>query len=558
MASVTTHIHAFTVLCSRIGLAFILVAALLGLLHILWTATYNVLFHPLRKYPGPGLCALTRIPYSRMELSGSAPYQMLELHRSHPDAMKGIRGRRKAGAPEHQKDPFRDILRNNILGADRANHTRYRSILAKSFSHQSILAKQPIINKHVDKLIQQLDDCCAGGTQKVDIMRWLSFTTFDIIGDLSFGESFGCLDRRTYHPWVELIFTSFKNRWYLSTLKRYPLLFPLLQRFVMPASLATKYSEHRRLSAAKVQQRLSTVTNRPDFMACMTSNDGLAALSFDELVSNATVLIAAGSETTATAVTAAVYYLARQPKLLAKVAAEVRSAFATEAEIDLLSVHHLTYMLAVLDEAMRLCPPAPGGQPRVIGEGGDTILGQYVAQGTFVEVWQWAVYHDPAHFGQPEAFIPERWLGDTRFDNDKREAFQPFSVGPRDCIGKKLAYSEMRLILARLIWQFDIELAQDSIGWDERNRFYMAIEKGPVNRAPRKSRFLWFASGTVAAAAARVEGKDSAHDSRGGKGSAREREAEAAGGALPCHFLPLAGGAFCRRWRCLSRETSLA
>ncbi|KJZ77309.1 Isotrichodermin C-15 hydroxylase [Hirsutella minnesotensis 3608] len=394
--------------------------------------------------------------------------------------MKAIRGRRRAGADEHQKDPFRDVLRNNILGADKANHARYRSSLANAFSHQSILAKQPIINGHVDKLIQHLNDCCAGGTQTVDIMQWFSYVTFDIIGDLSFGESFGCLDSQTYHPWVELIFTSFKNRWYLSTLKRYPLLLPLLKRAVMPTSLASKYSEHRNLSAKLVQKRLSTATNRPDFMTSMTSKDGPAALTFDELVSNATVLIAAGSETTATALTAATYYLALHPDVLAKLAAEVRSAFVTEADIDLLSVQHLPYMLAVLDEAMRLCPPAPGGQPRVIAKGGDEILGQYVAEGTFVEVWQWANYRDPAHFSQPGEFIPERWLGDARFEHDKREAVQPFSVGPRDCIGKNLAYSEMRLILARLIWEFDITLAEDSIGWDERNKFYMMYAKGPV------------------------------------------------------------------------------
>lgn len=56
---------------------------------------------------------------------------------------------------------------------------------------------------------------------------------------------------------------------------------------------------------------------------------------------------------------------------------------------------------------------------------------------TIVGVWQWVNHHNPAHFRDAESFIPERWLGDTRFENDKRDAFMPFSVGPRNCIGHK-------------------------------------------------------------------------------------------------------------------------
>lgn len=125
-----------------------------------------------------------------------------------------------------------------------------------------------------------------------------------------------------------------------------------------------------------------------------------------------------------------------------------------------------------------------------------------------VEVWQWSSYRHPDHFKQPEEFIPERWLGDPRFKNDKKDVFQPFSVGPRNCIGKKyvkctllsqhvyyfyttnfgprppyysLAYAEMRLILAKLVWKFDIKPAEGTKGWDDRSKIYLLWEKGPLN-----------------------------------------------------------------------------
>lgn len=56
---------------------------------------------------------------------------------------------------------------------------------------------------------------------------------------------------------------------------------------------------------------------------------------------------------------------------------------------------------------------------------------------TSVDIWQWSIYNNPAHFARPNEFIPERWTGDARFANDARQALQPFSIGPRNCIGKK-------------------------------------------------------------------------------------------------------------------------
>ena len=82
--------------------------------------------------------------------------------------------------------------------------------------------------------------------------------------------------------------------------------------------------------------------------------------------------------------------------------------------------------------------------------------------------------------------MPERWLGpdhpyyDPQFDADKKAAMQPFSFGPRNCIGKNLAYNEMKVILARLIWAFDIALQPECRGWPDEQKAFIVWEKDPL------------------------------------------------------------------------------
>lgn len=85
----------------------------------------------------------------------------------------------------------------------------------------------------------------------------------------------------------------------------------------------------------------------------------------------------------------------------------------------------------------------------------------------------------------PNTFIPERWLlssitdPSSPFYRDHRDVVQPFSVGPRACLGKGLAYNEMRVILARLFWNFDLELCAESMEWDQQYT-YTLWEKRPL------------------------------------------------------------------------------
>ncbi|KAK8007049.1 hypothetical protein PG989_001039 [Apiospora arundinis] len=473
---------------------------ILGVLAVAFTTAYvliarpiyNVFFHPLKKYPGPKLWAATRLPYAFAFASGRSSYILLALHSRYgdivrvapdelsfvrPDAWKEIMGHRKSGQHENGKDPiFYASSQRSIVGSPKEEHSHARRILSHGFSAKRMLEQQPLIRKYVDLLFRRLREKSANGTQALDITSWYNYTTFDIIGDLAFGEPFDCLESSTMHPWVELIFNNVKQSGLL-TACRY--IFHNIDQVVaalFPSAVAAR-TQHQSLVKAKVAKRLNMVMERPDFMDSMARKDK-GNLTLEQIEENSDVLIIAGSETTATVLSFVTYLLCKDSRVMAKVTDEVRSKFKSEDEIDMTHVQSLKYMLAVLDESMRMFPAVPAVLPRRTPPQGQILeLGK-----TVLSIYQWTMYHHAGNFARPDDFVPERWLegADPVFCNDKKAAFNPFSYGSRDCIGKNLAYSEMRMILARMLFNFEITLDERCRNWAVDMPIYTLWEKPPI------------------------------------------------------------------------------
>lgn len=85
----------------------------------------------------------------------------------------------------------------------------------------------------------------------------------------------------------------------------------------------------------------------------------------------------------------------------------------------------------------------------------------------------------PANFFEPDSFIPERWLGDSGFD-DNKAVFEPFMVGPRGCLGQPIAWAEMNLILVKLILNFNFELSERMVGDWTDTKVWLIHEKTPM------------------------------------------------------------------------------
>lgn len=113
-------------------------------------------------------------------------------------------------------------------------------------------------------------------------------------------------------------------------------------------------------------------------------------------------------------------------------------------------------------------------------DGGQIVCGQWLPSGTRVSVHPYASSHQKANFKDPDSFVPERWQGDEAYCDDSRDASQPFSFGPRNCLGQNMAWHEMKMILGTLVLKFDLELCAESRAWGNNRKAYTTWEKIPL------------------------------------------------------------------------------
>ncbi|KAH8668484.1 isotrichodermin C-15 hydroxylase [Xylariales sp. PMI_506] len=484
---------------SFIGATYLATAVGCGLLAAYaLSVIYYLFLSPLRSFPGPISHRISSVHRAYHLLKGDLPFYIAKLHQRYgpvvrigpnelaftdPQAWKDIYGHKSAGQEEFPKYwkfyKFFDTMPTSIITSGREEHSMLRRQLSHGFSDRSMRAQEPIIGDYVDLLIDRLRTHSAGGSRALNMREWINWTTFDIIGDLGFGSSFGCLENSNYHPWVSLINDTIRISSLIQALTIIGLR-PVVQ-WISRSGLLKSRDQHRQLVQSKVRQRMELGTERLDLIEGLINKKDGVQLEFRKISMNASALIIAGSETTATVLSGVVFLLTTHPEALARLTEEVRTTFNDDSEITLSSVSDLHYMLACLNESLRHYPPVVTGLPREVPKGGATVAGHFLPGGTVTAVWQWAINHDAACWTDPMEFRPERFMGDPKYKNDQLDAMQPFSTGPRNCIGRNLAYAEMRLILAKIIFNFDMKIADDSRDWLHNQKAYILWDKPSLN-----------------------------------------------------------------------------
>jgi cytochrome P450 len=422
------------------------------ILYFLGEAIYNLFFHPIANVPGPFFGRISNIPYTRWFWDGYFHRIGLNLHAKYGPVVRVAPNLLSFDTETSYREiycymggrtPFikggyytaldRGKFPSIVSTIDPAEHSRMRKLISHAFSARSLGEQEELVHNHVDQLVTQLQKTSQEGD---DIMKWFNYTTFDIIGDLGFGESFGCLEKDNYHFWVKNVLATTRILAHLGALSRFPFR-KLLNMCFLPAGSVKGSLEHLKHTREKVMRRINSKSQRPDFFTRILEAKEAQNITIDELQSHSSSFIVAGSETTATALSAAVYYILKNPDTYHKLVQEVRSSFAKYDDITGHAADRLPYLRAVIQEGFRLFPPAPNGFPRTCSGVGETVDGVYVPKGVEVFTHTFSAFHNPKNFKNPEEFLPERWLDGEKYASDRKGALQPFSLGPRACIGRK-------------------------------------------------------------------------------------------------------------------------
>ncbi|EMF14032.1 cytochrome P450 [Sphaerulina musiva SO2202] len=451
------------------------------------TAIYNLFFHKLAKFPGPFLARSSLIWRIYQSQRGLYHLAIQEQHRKYGpvvrvspnelsfasvESWKAIYGHRSGGAPTPIKSEFYDIygagFKSLCIGSERDphKHGQMRSMLSAAFSTKSLRDQEYLISSAVDEFIMRLGEADFQA-QGLNMTKWYEMIAFDSVGEMAFGQSFGSIKAGTPHSWSELIVEHLYFITLADNLRRLPLVVTLW-RLLFPSTLAHQ-NQNSRYSRKKVEERLATKSTRNDFLSTVVRNYEDGKISKEEMTAHVSTLTIAGAETTATFLAATTYYLLKHPACLRQVQEEIRGKFSSYDEINATAARQLPYLQAVISEGLRIYAPGSGGFPRI--STGMKVGDVYVPAGAEVFTHAWTLTHSEEYFADPMAFKPERWL--DPMSTDVKEASQPFSMGPRGCLGQNFAYMEINLIMAKMFWKYDLELVDKELDWDKQSQLHV-------------------------------------------------------------------------------------
>ncbi|KAI1771087.1 isotrichodermin C-15 hydroxylase [Hypoxylon cercidicola] len=484
------------------------------LIYIVGLIVYRVFFHPLAKYPGPFIAKITDAYQLYHAWKGDRHLEFWRLHERYgkvvrfgPNsisfnsntALKDIYGFKSNVRKAEFYDAFVHPAPNTHNTRDKALHARKRRVLSQAFSDSAIKGMERYILSNVRSFCEQIgvgaSDERKGWTAAKNMADWCNYLAMDILGDLCFGKAFHMLERPDNRYALELVSLATTRHLICGTMS---LVGKLHLDKVLFHKIATGRAKYMAYSKAQLTERtkLGDDTDRRDFFYhLLKAKDPETGMGFTtpELWGESNLLyvpiqvdnhyrdgwtdravsIIAGSDTTSTAMASTLFYLVRNQAALQKATEEVRMKFSNVEEIcQGQALNSCTYLRACIDEAMRMSPSVGGILPREVLKGGITIDGELIPAGIVVGTPHYTVHHNPAYYPRPFSYFPERWIAGSRkssgYDGSvtteddvalAQSAFCPFSIGPRGCIGKGLAYIEMMTTIARMLYMYDLRKA---------------------------------------------------------------------------------------------------
>ncbi|KAI0945650.1 hypothetical protein AcW1_001822 [Taiwanofungus camphoratus] len=519
----------FVSLGPSIWLVVLPVLAFVLLVHLV---PYFIDSHGIRPYPGPFLAGLSDVWLGWVAAKGHRSEVVHELHKTHgtfvriapnhlsisnPDAIPVVYAHGNGTLKSEFYDAFVSIQRGLFNTRSRPEHARKRKIVSHIFSQKSVLEFEPYTRMHVATLIKQWDRLCELGAKGLsgqegeggweghdgrvwlDCLPWYNYLAFDIIGDLAFGAPFGmlhaCADAAPVAVSHDAAFASYGDASQGPEVAHFPAVQVLNDRGEYSASMGVLPPHWRPfvmrffpwyrngnkavqrlagIAIAAVAKRLATPTDRTDLLGKLQEgkDDDGNPMGRQELTAEALTQLIAGSDTTSNSSCAITYHLAANPLVQQRLQRELDEALGSDDDpvSTFEQVKRLPYLEAVINEALRVHSTSGIGLPRVVPEGGLTVCGQFFPEGTILSVPTYTVHRDVEVWGvDADVFRPERW--EERDKNALQQAFNPFSFGPRSCVGRNLASMELLIIISSILRRYHFVLEEPGKKFETREGF---------------------------------------------------------------------------------------
>ncbi|TFK46946.1 cytochrome P450 [Heliocybe sulcata] len=469
--------------------------------------------HPLHAIPGPLPCKLSKLWLTYIASQGKLHLYFQNLHGKYgpivrvgpnelsvadadllpsimgPSGMpKGplwegrrISGKKGAGAKEAKG--------RSLIGArNKQQHAEVRKVWNQAFTPAAVKGYEPAVARRSEQLVDELKTRLAkcGDEGRVDLARWSSFFTFDIMGDIAFGGGFELM--RDGDP-RNLVQNLAKGLYLPGLTQQIPWVSEFLPYFPF---LGQHMKGLAQLGHAQATKRLKEGSVHNDIFHYLLHDPDAegAQTPFPIVVSNSVSSIIAGSDIAA-ALSNIFYCLATHPGCYARLRAELDAAFpqGSGQVPNAAALAQLGYLNGVINEALRLYPTVPTSLQRAPSSGsGGHMIGSnlFIPEGTAVFVPSYVLHRSPAYFPDAAQFLPERWLQPQTLRSD---AFIPFSSGPANCVGRPFALLALRTAVAHFVQAFDVALAPgygaEQYAADLRDFFILLHGSLPVVLKPR-------------------------------------------------------------------------
>ncbi|KAK4185788.1 benzoate 4-monooxygenase cytochrome P450 [Podospora australis] len=475
-------------------LALTLLLALFSLL------IYRRHFSPLRNIPGPFFASFTRLWHIHRILKGDQNLELIRLHEkhghivriapnevslSHPDAVKKV-----LAAPLRKGDWYKVIafpdgrFENPMSAIIPSVKNELSRRLAPAYTLPNLLRSESSIDTTISHLFTWLDRFAASG-EKIDLDKFFTFCTSDVIGEIIFSKPFGFLREgrdidntiANSHPQAAYVSIAGFFRWF-------HVMF-LSNRFITWLGI-TPWGHLISTAMAAIAERQQKKDDLEKFDALAHWLRSLEVnkengMEMHEVHSAAFNAIAAGNETVSAGLQAFVYYMIRHESAWQKAREEVDVVLGGRQEgvVGYAEAQKMGYLQACIKEALRVFGPASMGLPRVVTDPkGLEIGGRVLPQGTTVSVNIWVIHHSKEIWGEDASeFRPERWFKEGATAREKY--WIPWGLGYASCPGQNIARIELSKICATLVRDYEIRQVDKGQEWRWKAYFTVVPEGWP-------------------------------------------------------------------------------